>query len=73
MAEVKITIYDILGRHVRTLVHGEWSPGSHEIRWDGITDWGHRAATGVYIYQIECSGLHGQQRFVESRKMLLLK
>jgi len=73
MAEVKITIYDILGRHVRTLVHGEWSPGSHEIRWDGITDQGHRAATGIYIYQIECSGLHGQQRFVESHKMLLLK
>jgi len=73
MAEVKITIYDILGRHVRTLMHGEWSPGSHEIRWDGITDRGHRAATGIYIYLIECSGMNGQTRFVESHKMLLLK
>ncbi|MFC1569262.1 FlgD immunoglobulin-like domain containing protein, partial [bacterium] len=74
MAEVKITIYDILGRQVRTLVHGDWSPGSHAVMWDGITDWGYRASSGIYIYQIECKGRNGQkQLFIESHKMLLLK
>jgi hypothetical protein len=73
MAEVKITIYDILGRQVRTLVHGEWSPGSHAIGWDGMTDWGGQAASGIYIYRIECFGQRQEQRFVESHKMMLLK
>ena len=72
-AEVKITIYDILGRQVRTLVHGDWSPGSHAVVWDGLTDWGARVSSGVYIYRIECTGRNAQHLFLDSHKMLLLK
>jgi hypothetical protein len=74
MAEVKVTVHDILGREVRTLVHGEWSAGTHDVIWDGKNASGVQAATGVYIVRVECVSLHGQKElFSETRKMLLLK
>jgi hypothetical protein len=73
-AEVRITIYDILGRQVRILIQGEWSPGVHTIQWDGKDTFGQQTASGVYLYRIECREHGGQKRiYTQSRKMLLLR
>jgi hypothetical protein len=72
-AEVRIIIYNILGRQVRTLVQGEWSPGIHTITWDGRDAFGQQTASGVYIYRIECSQHGARNGFTQSRKMLLLR
>jgi hypothetical protein len=64
---VRLEIFDLRGRLVRTLVHGEQPPGVHTARWDGTTDRGLPAASGIYPYRIVVAG-----RAV-TRKMILLR
>ena len=66
-SNVKISVYNLLGQEVSQLVDQEFSAGNHRIYWDGSTDSGQRASTGVYFYRIEAEG------YVETKKMLLLK
>ena len=66
--EVRIEIYDVLGRRVRTLVRDETQEaGLHEVRWRGQTRYGTPAGSGVYFYRIEAGG------FTETRKMVLVR
>ncbi|MBI2418310.1 MAG: hypothetical protein HYV28_10505 [Ignavibacteriales bacterium] len=46
---VSLYIYDILGRHIRTLVTENLNPGFHEVKWDGTNAGGNNVACGVYI------------------------
>jgi hypothetical protein len=48
-SEVSVTIHDILGRTVCTLVHERLSQGRHTVTWRGIDDHGRRVASGVYL------------------------
>ncbi len=66
-AEVTLTIYNILGRQVRTLVQGIVEPGYQSVTWDGTDDRGRPVSSGVYLYWIQAAG------FTQARKMLLLK
>ncbi len=49
---VVIRVFDIAGRIVRTLVDRVETVGPHAVRWNGKTDGGERAASGVYFYRI---------------------
>jgi hypothetical protein len=52
-SRVRIVIYDILGRRIRTLVDGEKQvTGPHAMRWDGTNDLGRKVASGVYVYRL---------------------
>jgi len=64
---VTISIYNVLGQQVRTLVDGEQGPGVYTVTWDGTDDAGRAVASGVYLYRFECAGQ------VATRKMVLLK
>jgi YD repeat-containing protein len=66
-AEVRLTIYDLLGRTVRTLVAQTQSAGAHSAVWDGRDDAGRQLASGVYVYRLEAGA------FKQSAKMLLMK
>ncbi|MEE9166151.1 MAG: FlgD immunoglobulin-like domain containing protein [Candidatus Neomarinimicrobiota bacterium] len=66
-ADVTITINDILGRQVRSLVNGMEEPGQKSAIWDGTNDLGQQVSAGVYLYTIKAGD------FVQIRKMLLLK
>jgi len=50
---VKLVVFDTAGRVVRVLVDEEEMSGRHEVRWDGITDSGQLAASGVYLCRLE--------------------
>ncbi len=66
-SRTNLSIYNVLGQHVRTLVDEIQIPGQHEVTWDG-TDRFHRpVATGVYFYRLR----RGED--VDTRKMVLLK
>jgi C1A family cysteine protease len=65
--DVSLEIYDLLGRRVSTLHEGQQRAGNHRVVWDGRTERGGEAATGVYLYRLRV----GDQS--QSRKMLLLK
>jgi hypothetical protein len=64
---VKITIFDLLGRRVRTLVDEMHKAGYHAKSWDGKNNQGLPASTGLYFYQLHSS------EFTKVRKMTLLR
>jgi len=66
-ADVSIVIYDVTGRHVCTIVDEHRTPGRYEAKWDGRTERGGNAASGVYF----CRMVAG--KFVDARKIVLLK
>ena len=59
---VKLVVYDLLGREVATLVNETKQPGSYEVKFDGSN-----FTSGIYFYNIR-SG-----EFSSTRKMILLK
>ena len=50
--QVRMTIYDVLGRRIRTLVDGTVSAGDQEVLWDARTDEGDDAPSGIYYLEI---------------------
>ena len=70
-SRVTIRVYDLVGRVVRTLVNGEAEPGEHVIVWNGTTDSGERAASGVYFVKMEGTGDAGA--FGKVIKAVMLK
>ncbi len=62
-----VKVYDLLGRVEADLFSGTLQAGSFQIRWDGVNDDGHTAASGVYW--VKATGPSG----VAVRKVLLLK
>lgn len=59
---VKLDVYNLLGEKVVSLLNGELSAGHHSFNFDASN-----LAAGAYIYTIKTS------KFVESKKMILLK
>ncbi len=64
---VEVAIFDALGQKVRTLIAAEQAPGLYRLQWDGRTDMGLEAASGVYMYRL----IAGSQR--ETRRLTLIK
>lgn len=61
-SNVRLTIYDAIGREVRTLINNELNAGTHTIQWNASN-----LASGIYLYKIEAGD------YVKVNKMLLLK
>ncbi len=66
-SNVRLMIYDVLGRKVRTLVSDKMDAGHHVVNWDGMNDEGIEAASGMYVYRIKAGD------FISHRKMLLVR
>jgi hypothetical protein len=67
---VKLTIYDLLGREITTLVKQQLHSGMYEVEWDGTN-----YASGMYFYKLisgEPSSSSGQV-FSETKRMVLMK
>ena len=64
---VRIDIYDVSGRLVRTLVDGAESPGEKSVVWDGTDDRGIAVSTGVSFYRLVAPGV------TETRTLALMK
>jgi uncharacterized protein (TIGR02145 family) len=62
---IKITIYDILGRKMKTLFQGFRPEGHGRFIWDATDDQGQGVPAGIYIYSLTAEGVR------ISRKMLL--
>ncbi|MCK4512058.1 T9SS type A sorting domain-containing protein, partial [bacterium] len=66
-----IRVFNAAGRVVRTLVDRDVEAGEHRAVWDGTTDAGQRAASGVYFLRMETAG--HTDPFRATRKLVLLK
>ncbi len=62
-----LTVCDITGRRVRTLLSGQVSAGTHTVLWDGRDEHGAAAASGVYFSRLE------YDRRVTAGKMTLIR
>ena len=64
---VNITIYDMLGREVKTLINQTQDAGYRSVIWDATNDYGKPVSAGIYLYQIQAG------EYISTRKMVLLK
>jgi photosystem II stability/assembly factor-like uncharacterized protein len=64
---VKINIYDIMGRLVKELINDQRNTGKYSIVWNGKDNFGNSVSSGAYFYHIQAGD------FVRSKKMILLK
>lgn len=65
--QVDISVFDISGRKVSTLVQGAQAAGRHQVNWDGRDSRGQRATSGVYFVRMQTAD------FSETKKVTLLK
>jgi len=66
-ALVNITIYDMMGRKVSTLVSSQQSAGYKSVRWNATNDAGSIVSAGLYLYTIQAGN------FKKTKKMILVK
>ncbi len=59
---VRLIIYDILGREIKTLVSEKQKPGNYEVEFDGS-----KLTSGIYFYRLQYAD------YVETKKMLMIK
>jgi hypothetical protein len=68
---VWVRIYDISGRLIKELYHGEQKAGTYTLSWDGTDAMGRPVPSGIYFYQL-CFN-NGKTSMIETRKMSLVK
>lgn len=66
-SDVKIKIYDLLGRNIWQKYEGDQEADTYEIRWDGINQSGIKLSSGIYLLQVKA----GDQNKIH--KLMLLK
>ena len=64
---VNITIYDMLGRQVKTLMDQSQDAGYRSVIWNATNDYGKPVSAGIYLYQIQAG------KYISTKKMVLLK
>jgi hypothetical protein len=64
---VQLSIYNLHGQEVRTLINGQMNTGFHSVNWDGKDERGQTVPSGVYLYKLRVNG------FAQTRKMTFMK
>ncbi len=67
-SHVTVSVFNVLGQKIRTLVDEEKTVGYYSEVWDGTDDNGQPAASGIYFYRIDAGN-----DYTETKKMMLLK
>ncbi len=62
-----LTVYDVDGRRVATLVDGSLGAGVQSARWDGLSASGSRVPAGVYLARLEEGGRNAAAKLVVRR------
>jgi hypothetical protein len=66
-ARVVVRIFDVAGRLVETLADRTFTPGSHDLRWDGCDRNGSMVASGIYFIRLDSS------TYTMTQKAILLR
>ena len=64
---VTITIYDMPGRQVKTLINQTQDAGYKSVIWNATNNYGKPVSAGIYLYQIQAG------EYISTKKMVLLK
>ena len=66
-SHVKITIYNLIGQYVKTLVNEIKPIGTYSVVWDGTDASGTRVTSGLYFYRIDAGN------FSQTKKLIMMK
>jgi hypothetical protein len=64
---ISLTIHDLLGREIKTLVSEDQPSGNYTVSWNGRDESGNIVPSGIYLYTLNAGNI------VESKKMILMK
>ena len=64
---VNITIFDMMGKEVKTLLKSPQTAGYKSIQWNATNNQGDAVSAGIYLYRIKV------EDFIQTKKMVLLK
>lgn len=67
-AFVSLTVYNIVGQRIRTLVENHLFAGGHRVTWEGEDKNGRQLPSGIYLCRLNIDG-----QFVDARRMVLLR
>ncbi|MCH7763278.1 MAG: S8 family serine peptidase [Candidatus Marinimicrobia bacterium] len=73
LSNVEITVFDIMGREVTTLVNGLVNAGFKETVWDGANASGQPVPSGMYFYRLDAKAVESGERFHQTRKMVIMR
>lgn len=66
-ADIRLSIYNVIGQKIRTLANASLASGLHTFEWNGKNDFGQDVVSGIYIYQLEAGNIS------HTRKMHLIR
>ncbi len=66
-SSVKLSVYNMLGQEIKTLINEFQPAGKNSVAWDGKSNHGVDVPSGIYLYRIEAGN------FVETKKMILIR
>ena len=69
-SHIMLVVYDMLGREVTRLVNETQPAGMHRVNWDSSEA---RVSSGIYIYRIAATSTDSDNKFIESKRMVLMK
>ena len=64
---INLSVYDIMGRHVKTLVDGKINIGYHQLVWDGTNSENNKVSASLYIYVLK------NNKVTITKKMIMMK
>jgi len=67
-SDVQLKVFDLLGRQLDVLVSRELKPGRYEVKWDGRNH-----PSGVYYYKLIVADHESGIKYVETKKMVMIK
>jgi hypothetical protein len=67
ITEARLIIYNSIGQTIKNLYQNNLGPGSYEVQWDGKTEFGKNASSGIYYLVFRTN------EFSQTRKIVLLK
>jgi len=63
----RISVYNVRGEHVATLLEEVLPAGKHQVTWNGLDEQGAPVPSGVYLYRLDAGG------WSQTRRMVLMK
>ncbi|APF19660.1 Por secretion system C-terminal sorting domain-containing protein [Caldithrix abyssi DSM 13497] len=71
-SRVSLTIYNLLGQKVRTLINTHQPAGQYQVQWDGKDDFGNPLASGIYLYELKARTVL-KENFIQVKKLVFIK
>jgi flagellar hook assembly protein FlgD len=63
-SRVKIEVFDLFGRRIRTLTDTQWSAGYHQVEWDRRDASGNALHSGVFMYRMSAGSFTDHKKLV---------